>query len=251
MDVNNNNTQINNMFNADESANSGAGSPVPAFSSPPPSSPFSSLSPDSSDSGSPGGNHNDDEPVIGDHNAFGFAPEHYSKRVSLKLMMALLPIFLIIGVAGGGFLLYTYLFGLHISPSHSAALTAANAIPKYEKEILGIVPGDYIFTGAYVKDKTTEYECVFLAIVYDSPAEYRNTSFRVIINKTNNTVTVYSEYDPDEYNRLAEGSKEERIQAEILLSYLFEYNRAIEEIRAGNNGWVEIDQNFLGVRLNR
>jgi hypothetical protein len=183
------------------------------------------------------------------------------------------PVALVIGVVLGIFICFSVFFGLHVSKDYSAAIKAVEAVRSYkdlnkdgkgdekiikeekdengkkiktkkEKEILQ----DVVFLNIFVKNKTNEFECIVFCSVKEDAMTFTETSYRVVIDKNNDKIDIYGEFNPAEHERLINGTEAEHIFADLMEYYRAEYNRCIGEINSGNGDWVEVDPTYITAR---
>jgi hypothetical protein len=241
MDVNNNN-EINKMHGTEDN-------PVT-----PPADPAwqSSVPPESAED-SPA-DETEDDVIIGDHSGFGtFAKS--GRKVGARFTFIMLPIMIILGFAGGVFACYAYFFGLQISAEQSAATSAVAEVYEFiqsgYENVDAEPPVRIILADVFVNRKTTEFECIIFVVVESVYTEFYNTSFRVIIPQSGGSLSLFSEFDPEEYDRLANGDDSDRIQAQIMLNHHLEFQRNLEEIRSDETQWVNIEPFTLNAKMNR
>ncbi|MCL1866417.1 MAG: hypothetical protein FWF82_03300 [Oscillospiraceae bacterium] len=249
----NNNTEINKMFGSQDNPVTPPAEPALQASpiaspggsptgTPENSSPFQSGDSGYSDGGGSGGSGFGGESgvIIGDHS--GFSSLGIGGGVRKGVIAVLVPLMLLLGFAGGVFFCYNHFFGLHMSDEDKAARTAMDLVrDSTESELL--------FTNLYINSKTTEYDCIVFVSEQITPAEYENTVYHVIIKKDSDKTDVIPEFDFEEFDRLDNGDELEQVQAQIMLSRHYDFERYLSEIRDGNKNWTKIDPFYLGVRL--
>jgi hypothetical protein len=278
----NNNTEINKMFGDEsqsetknESGNTVNASPFQdASPAPLASAGLSGASPDfsggagsgnSDSSGAQGGglsNYMNDTPdehrgdsfvddgtVIGDHSGFHLAGG--GGGIGAKTLLIVVPLTLIIGIAGGIFACYVYFFGLHVSAEEKAAQTAMSFIREaleVDEQIEKI-----IFTEIFVNNKTSAYDCIVFATVEDKSVTFTNEVFHIIIPKDSGEKSMTNgNFNQELYAYIREyGNEQERIQAEIDLGKHLEFERVMNEILGGNKDFKRVNPFFLNVKMDK
>ncbi|MCL2036672.1 MAG: hypothetical protein FWG83_04710 [Oscillospiraceae bacterium] len=180
---------------------------------------------------------------IGDH-SLGFAVAGKGRRIGARTMFILFPLLVFLGAAGGAFACYTYFFGLHISSEESAARTAADSICDFlhEKEE---PPQRIIFNEIFVNNRFQGYTCVAFATVKLTDVQYETMIFKVIINEKTDEITVIREFEPEEFERLSQGSKEEQILAATMLNQYYEFVDALDEIQSRSGDWERVNPIYI------
>jgi len=202
---------------------------------------------DNSNAGDFGSSGENATSFIGNHDGFGFV-----QKRSVKAMAVIVPLILVIGFALGVFSCYAYFFGLNMSSEKRIAASALELVDTYSNKGLENTENEknITFTKVFVNNKTTEYECMVFAIIEESSVVYRNATYHVIIGKDGNTESVFSQFDPEQYDALIQsGDDGDRIQAQILLNRHFDFERNLEEIQSESQSWVSINPLYLRVNI--
>lgn len=102
---------------------------------------------------------------------------------------------------------------------------------------------------AYVKDFTTSQQCIFRAFSGEG-SNAKSEWYRVKLDSdSEQTIRVYMQLDPEEYNRLINsGDSEEQVKASVLMSIQNETDRCIEE--AKNGRWTAANAILLNNAIN-
>jgi hypothetical protein len=202
----------------------------------------------------------DEQPITeGSDESFGFAKERDIKkakakadprRIRTKIVVAVLPLFLVAGFVLGAFVCFVYYFGIQTEGEHKAAFSAAKAVKEHLTEKIG-EDRAVTFINIFIKNKTEEYECVIFCTVGDGAVSYTEETFRVLINKNDGNTDVQDRFDPDEYERLSSGTDEERVSAALMMNHKREFERCVGEIGAEGTVWVGVDAYYINIRIQR
>lgn len=107
-------------------------------------------------------------------------------------------------------------------------------------------------TEVYVKTGVEKTCCIIYGEFISAVKEHEVTYFRLEINNLNPEKTIlYYAFDENEYNRLKNGSDENKIKASIMKSYYDMYLRYVEEIKSGGFGWKTANVDYLNLMLNK
>lgn len=107
-------------------------------------------------------------------------------------------------------------------------------------------------TDIYVKQGAEITHCIVYGELISSVMEREVTYYRLEINNLNreNTILYYA-FDETEYNRLKNGSDEDKIKASIMKSYYDAYLRYVGEIKSGGCGWETANADYINFMLGK
>lgn len=161
-------------------------------------------------------------------------------RIIIIALMAVTAFFL------GGVSLYFYNQFQYTNDIYGTAYEAVSAVSNK-------APQGKVFkaTEVYVKTGTETTYCIIYGEFVSAVKEREVTYFRLEINNLNpeNTILYYA-FDENEYNRLKNGSDEDKIKASVMKSYYDMYLKYVDEIKSGVYGWKTANIDYINLMLN-
>lgn len=146
-------------------------------------------------------------------------------------------------------------FGFHFMLIRGAFDSHINEVSLYSVRAVQMrtAPGEeFMAVDIYVKKDADITECIVFGVLSTGANDYTPTHYRFLIsNHDMSDTTMIRPFDRAEYDRLVQGSGEERVRAATMLGLHDNFLRSVEEINAGNMRWQKADMGFIKTRLSR
>ncbi|MCL1823782.1 MAG: hypothetical protein FWG44_06225 [Oscillospiraceae bacterium] len=117
---------------------------------------------------------------------------------------------------------------------------------------LNIIPKDkeFMIFDIYVKKDAETTECIVFGVLSEAVNNFNPTYYRFIINNSDSEDTnVYLPFDPEKHSAYKQGSDQERMAADTMMSYYNAFLRSVDEINAGSERWQRADIAYIKTRL--